>query len=110
MSNRKDESAKKPGARSRRSLIAGAAVAAALPLVSVTTAKAQARGTRVMVDLGGVELPRQVADTLEENIRRACLSAVAQAAPRAKFKNVPLGPGIRGFVIRPIELGGEQHM
>jgi hypothetical protein len=90
----------------RRALIAGAvAAAAALPLV-VVEAKAQGRGTRVMVDLGGVELPRQIADNLEADIRRAVLMAVARAQPRTKFKNLPLGPGIRGIVIRPIDLPG----
>ncbi|HEY0303001.1 MAG TPA: hypothetical protein VGC36_16765 [Rhizomicrobium sp.] len=101
MSNKKD----KDKGLNRRAVLttAAAAAGAALPLVSVT-AKAQGRGTRVTVDLGGVELPRQIADNLESDIRRTVLMAVARAAPRTKFKDVPLGPGIRGIIIRPVDL------
>ena len=106
MSNKKDKT------QSRRSLIAAAVAAgAALPLVSVG-AKAQSRGTKVVVDLGGVELPEAVAAKLEMDIRRAVLLAVAQGAPKIKFTNGPLGPGIRGIIMRPVGLPGamEPHM
>ena len=104
MSNKKDKT------QSRRSLIATAVAAgAALPLISVT-AKAQGRGTRVVVDLGGVELPDAIAAKLEAEIRRACLSAVAMGAPKQKFKNGILGPGIRGIVMIPVGALNEPHM
>lgn len=105
MSNNKDKG------QSRRSLIAAAAAAgAALPLISIT-ANAQGRGTRIVVDLGGVELPRDVAAKLEVEIRRAVLSAVAMGAPKLKFRAGPLGPGIRGYVLIPAALqgGGMMH-
>lgn len=94
---------KKDKGLNRRAAIAAAVAGAALPLVAVT-AKAQGRGTRVVVDLGGVELPRGIADKLEQDIRRACLSAVALGAPKTKFTNGPLGPGIRGIIMVPVGL------
>ena len=103
-------SSKKDKSHSRRSLIATAVAAgAALPFVTVT-AKAQGRGTRVVVDLGGVQLPEGVAAKLEAEIRRACLSAVALGAPRTKYTLGPLGPGIRGFVLVPVGALNEPHM
>lgn len=90
----------------RRSLITGAAAAAAAALSVTIETNAQGRGTRVVVDLGGVELPRQIADNLENDIRRACLMAVARAQPRTKFKNLPLGPGIRGIMLQPVDFHG----
>jgi hypothetical protein len=104
MSGKKD----KETTTNRRALIAGAAAAAAAAITVTVESKAQGRGTRVVVDLGGVELPRQIGDNLENDIRRAVLMAVARAQPRTKFKNLPLGPGIRGIMIREIEmpLGG----
>ena len=89
----------------RAMLTAAIAAGATLPLVTVS-ADAQSRGTRVVVDLGGVELPRQIADNLENDIRRAVLMAVARAFPRTKFKNLPLGPGTRGITIMPVDLRG----
>lgn len=105
MSNKKD---KNPN---RRSLIAGAAAAGvALPMITIA-ANAQGRGTRVVVDLGGVELPAEVADKLGDEIRRAVLVALAHGAPKLKFKAGPLGPGIRGYVLIPAALqgGGMMH-
>ncbi|MEI9886050.1 MAG: hypothetical protein WDN08_06030 [Rhizomicrobium sp.] len=74
-----------------------------MPLVSVSAA-AEGRGTRVVVDLGGVTLPEGIAMKLDSEIRRACLSAVAQGAPRTKFTNGPLGPGILGLILVPVGL------
>lgn len=97
MSSKKDKSNKKEGGLNRRAMIAAAAAAgAALPLVTVS-AKAQGRGTRVVVDLGGVELPREVATQMESDIRRAVLMAVARAQPKTKFMNTPLQPGTYGI-------------
>lgn len=114
MSSKKDTSDKKRGGPNRRSVIATAAVAAgaALPLVAVTDAKAQGRGTRIAVDLGGVSLPEAIAAKLEQDIRRAVLIAVAAGAPKTKFSNGPLGPGIRGIIMIPqgLSSGGMQHM
>lgn len=102
---------KKGKGTNRRALIAGAVAAgAALPLISVS-AKA-AEGTRVVVDLGGVELPERIAAKLEAEIRRAVLSAVAAGAPKQKFNPGQLGPGIRGIIMMPVELphaGGMTH-
>jgi hypothetical protein len=83
----------------RRTLIAAAAATAALPFMTTET-RAQARGTRVVVDLGGVDLPDEIATKLESDIRRAVLMAVAQAAPRTKFKSLPLPKGTLGIVLQ----------
>jgi hypothetical protein len=101
MSNKKDKTT------SRRAMITAAvAAAAALPLITVETKAQGGRGTRVVVDLGGVELPRQIADNLENDIRRAVLMAVARAQPRTKFRNLPLGPGTRGIMLAPVNFPG----
>ncbi len=109
MPKKKDPSANEATPNRRALLATAIAAGAALPLVSVK-AQAQGRGTRVVVDLGGVELPRQIADNLENDIRRACLMAVARAMPRTKFKNLPLGPGTRGIMLMPVALGGDGMM
>lgn len=83
----------------RRALIAAAAAATALPFVTVES-RAQARGTRVVVDLGGVDLPDEIATKLESDIRRAVLMAVAQAVPHTKFKSLPLPKGTLGIVLQ----------
>jgi hypothetical protein len=112
MAKKKDPSAKKDSADKtealdRRSMLTAAlAAGAALPLVTVEAQAQGGRGTRVVVDLGGVELPRQIADNLENDIRRAVLMAVARAMPRTKFKNLPLGPGTRGIQIVPADFHG----
>jgi hypothetical protein len=112
MSSKKDKGQTKDQAKSqsRRALIAGVAAGAALPILT-KTASAQGMmmgnpGTRYVVDLGGVRLPDRLGDELEAQIRRAVLSAVARAYPRQKFVPGPLGPGIRGIVIRPQDFRG----
>jgi len=114
-------STKKDKGLNRRSVIttAAAAAGAALPLVA-GAAKAQMMGggmagrggaSRFVVDLGGVHLPDAVADKLQDDIRRAVLMAVARAQPKLQYKQGPLGPGIRGFVLIPANLqgGGMMH-
>jgi hypothetical protein len=95
----------------RRALIAGAVAAgAALPLITISANAAG--GTRVVVDLGGVELPERVAAKLEAEIKRAVLSALAVGAPKTKFNPGQLGPGIRGIIMMPVNLpnvGGAMH-
>lgn len=80
----------------RRGLIGLAAgLACVLP-----AAHAAESGTRVIVDLGGVVLPDKIAETFEQDIRRAVLMAVAKAAPRTRFKSLPLPEGTLGIVLR----------
>jgi hypothetical protein len=108
MSKKKEPSEKKAVLNRRSMLTTALAAGAALPLVTVETQAQGGRGTRVVVDLGGVDLPRGIADNLENDIRRAVLMAVARAYPRTKFKSLPLGPGTRGIYLQPInfEHGG----
>src|SRR3569833_2035648 len=104
-------SEKKSKGTNRRALIAGAVSAgAALPFITISANAAG--GTRVVVDLGGVELPERVAAKLESEIRRAVLAAVAAGAPKQKFNPGQLGPGIRGIILMPVNLpnaGGMMH-
>ena len=96
-------SEKKSKGTNRRALIAGAVAAgAALPLIT-RSANAQG-GSRFVVDLGGLELPERTAAKLEAEIKRAVLSAVAAGAPKQKFNPGPLGPGIRGIILMPVNL------
>lgn len=97
MSNKKDKNL------NRRSVMTAAAAVAGAALVTVS-AKAQARGTKVVVDLGGVELSREIGAQLEADIRRAVLMAVAKAAPKIKFTNTRLNPGTLGIWLHPINL------
>ncbi|MEI9996810.1 MAG: hypothetical protein WDM91_19585 [Rhizomicrobium sp.] len=86
-------------ATSRRALLGAATAAlAALP------AQAQGAGTRIVVELGGVELPRAIADALERDIRRAVLMAVTKARPHTKFRSLPLPHGTRGIVLQMAEM------
>jgi len=57
-------------------------------------------GTQIVVDLGDVRLPEKIAHTMELQIRRAVLMAVAEALPHTKFKSLPLPKGARGIIIR----------
>jgi len=67
---------------------------------STVAARAAGTGTRVIVDLGDVALPDEIADAMELQIRRAVLMAVAKALPRTKFKSAPLPKGARGIILR----------
>ena len=80
----------------RRAVIglAAAGFAAAVP-----AARAGEAQTRVIVDLGGIALPDEIADAMELQIRRAVLMAVAKALPHTKFKNLPLPKGARGIML-----------
>jgi len=109
MSSKKDKPKSSGKTQSRRALISAATAAALVPMLA-KGAMAQMMmggggrgGTRVVVDLGGVKLPRAIADDVENQIRRAVLSAVARAYPRVKFRPGQLGPGTIGIVLIPPE-------
>ncbi len=87
--------AKDCGKPDRRAVVALAAGLAA----SVSGARAAEGGTQVIVDLGGVALPEEIAAAMELQIRRAVLMAVARAMPHTKFKSLPLPKGARGIVL-----------
>jgi hypothetical protein len=83
----------------RRAMIG---MAAAGVMLSSVCAAADTQGpTHVTVDLGDIHLPEAIARTMELQIRRAVLMAVAQAYPHTKFKSLPLPTGTRGIALRP---------
>ena len=107
MSSRKGQEKGQAKKQSRRAVISAATAGALVPMLA-KGAMAQMmmggrEGTRVVVDLGGAKLPRELAEECESQIRRAVLSAVARAYPRQKFGDRPLGPGTIGIILLPPE-------
>ena len=80
----------------RRVMALSAAIACSVP-----AAKAAEGATQVIVDLGGIALPKEIAHVMELDIRRAVLMAVAKARPHTKFKSLPLPPDTLGIILRP---------
>ena len=81
----------------RRAVLATAIAGAAI--ATTAGAKAEGTGTQIVVDLGGITLPKDIAAKLEHDIRNAVLAAVTKAAPHTKFRSGTLPPGARGIVL-----------
>lgn len=106
-----DEIDNKETETDRRSLITAVAVAgAAVPLMA-TSAVAQDDvdrcgnephlPIRFVVDLGGVQLPRDRAAALGADIRKIVLANIARAGIKAPIYQGPLPPYWFGIIVRP---------
>lgn len=78
----------------RRIVLAAAGAAMLAPASAETAAE-----TKVVIDLGGLSLPPEIARRMETDLRRAVLMAVAKAYPKTRFKSLPLPAGTYGIVL-----------